>query len=263
MDLYFETYSGIAGNMTIGALLDLGADKNALIDALNSMDFGDYELNFEKVKKNGIDALSFDVILPHHHEEDHHHEHHEHHEHHHHHEHRHLSNIFEIIDSGNLSDKVKHDSKEIFKIIAKAESIAHGVAVEEVHFHEVGAVDSIIDIVGTCVLLENLNAENIYFTDLYEGRGFVKCAHGAMPVPVPAVINILAAENIPLNIIDDEGEHVTPTGAAIVAYFSQGKPDFTMNIKKVGLGAGTREFKNTTNILRVMEIENSKKKQFK
>lgn len=276
MNLYFETYSGIAGNMTIASLLDLGADKEVLIKALESMEFGEYELEFDRVKKNGIDGLMFDVNL-HHHKEHHHHDEEEHHHHHeerhkckchsdegHHHEHRNLEDVFRIIESGNFSDKVKEDAKGIFSIIARAESKAHGVDVDKVHFHEVGAVDSIIDIVGTCVLIENLGVENIYSTDLYEGYGFVKCAHGSMPVPVPAVVNIIAEANLPLNIINDEGEHITPTGAAIVAYFSQGKPDFAFSIKRIGIGAGSREFENTTNILRVMEIENtSKKKQYR
>ena len=291
MNLYFETYSGIAGNMTIASLLDLGADKEVLIKALESMEFGEYELEFDRVKKNGIDGLMFDVNLHHHkennckcggncktHEGHHHHEHNhdeeEHHHHHeeghkckchgeehHHHEHRNIEDVFRIIESGDFSDKVKEDAKGIFSIIARAESKAHGVDVDKVHFHEVGAVDSIIDIVGTCVLIENLGVENIYFTDLYEGYGFVKCAHGNMPVPVPAVVNIVAEANLPLNIINDEGEHITPTGAAIVAYFSQGKPDFAFSIKRIGIGAGSREFKNTTNILRVMEIENTSKKK--
>lgn len=267
MDLYFETYSGISGDMTIGALLDLGADKQVLIDALQSMNFGEYELVFERCKKKGIDAFKFDVITkenPHEHHCHHNHEHEHHHEHccheHHHHIHRGLKEIIEIIDSGNFSEKAKENAKKIFEIIGKAEAKAHGTTIEEVHFHEVGAIDSIIDIVGVCVLIDNLNPEHIYFTELYEGKGFVKCAHGTMPVPAPAVLNIVMNENIPLNIIDDEGEHVTPTGAGIVALFSEGKVPYSFNIKKIGLGAGTRDFENTTNILRVMEIENSKKK---
>lgn len=275
MDLYFETYSGISGDMTIGALLDLGADKEVLINALKSMDFGEYELVFDRCKKKGIDSFNFDVITkenPHNHchchgEEHEHHHHHEHdhngeccHSHEHHHVHRGLKEIIELIDSGNFSERAKENAKKIFEIIGKAESKAHGIPMEEVHFHEVGAIDSIIDIVGVCVLIDNLNPEHIYFTDLYEGKGFVKCAHGTMPVPAPAVLNIIMNENIPLNIIDDEGEHVTPTGAGIVALFSEGKPPYSFNIKRIGLGAGTRDFENTTNILRVMEIENSKKK---
>lgn len=313
MDLYFELYSGIAGDMTIGALLDLGASREKLEHALNSMDFGEYELVFERTLKKGIDAYNFDVLLKeehhHSHEEDghchnyeghehhhsheghehcHNHEEHEHchndenheychnhegHEHHHsheedehhhnhegHHVHRNLDDIIKIIDSGDFSENAKKNAKKIFNIIADAESIAHGVEKSEVHFHEVGAIDSIIDIVGVCVLIDDLNPEHIYSSELFEGVGFVKCAHGSMPVPAPAVLNIIRANNLSLNIINDYGEHITPTGAAIIACFSEGLPEESFKIKNIGIGAGNREFENSTNILRVMEIESAKKK---
>ena len=285
MDLYFEMYSGIAGDMVIGSLLDLGASREKLVNALSSMDFGDYELVFERVKKKGIDAYNFDVILnnnhghkhshvhnheheghDHSHIHNHEHEDHEHshcHNHEHSHVHRNLLDVTEIINSGNLSDRVKKNALRIFDIIADAEAKAHGVSKNEVHFHEVGAIDSIIDVVGICVLIEDLNPEHIYFTEMFEGRGFVKCAHGSMPVPAPAVLNIITENNLTLNIIDDYGEHITPTGAAVAACFGEGMPPYAFNIKKVGIGAGNREFENSTNVLRVMEIENSKKKLLK
>ena len=169
-----------------------------------------------------------------------------------------MKEIIEIINSGNFSQKAKENAIKIFKIIGKAESKAHGVDIKEIHFHEVGAIDSIIDIVGVCVLLDNLNPEHIYFSDLYEGKGFVKCAHGMMPVPAPAVLNIATENKVPMKIIDDEGEHVTPTGIAITAFFSEGLPPYSFVVKRVGLGAGKKDFKNTTNILRVMEIEKRK-----
>lgn len=264
MDLYFEMYSGIAGDMTIGALLDLGASKEKLTAALKSIDFGEYDLVFDRVKKNGLDAYNFDVKLHHHdHDHEHEHEHHKDHDeehHHHHHEHRNLKAVEKIIDSGDFSEKVKKDAKGIFEIIAKAESKAHGVSVDEVFFHEVGAVDSIIDVIGTCVLLEDLNPDHIYFSEIYEARGYQECAHGFMPLPVPAVANIIADSNLTLNIIDDYGERTTPTGAAIVAYFTDGEINSPFKIKKIGVGAGNSDFEKSTNILRVMEIE-SKKKQ--
>lgn len=277
MNLYLETYSGIAGDMTIGALLDLGADREILLKALKSMDFGDYELVFERCKKKGIDAFNFDVKLKHeqyhhHHKHDeeiehthdierHTHEHthgditHTHTHHHHEHHHRGLSEIIKIIDSGDISEKAKENAKNMFKIIGEAESKAHGVDIEQVHFHEVGAIDSIIDIVGTAVLIDSLNPEHIYSTEIYEGYGFVKCAHGTMPVPAPAVLNIIKNEELHLNLIDDLGEHVTPTGAAIIANYSEGKVPYAFKINKIGLGAGNREFKNSIGILRIMEIE--------
>ena len=282
MDLYFEMYSGIAGDMTIGALLDLGGSKEKLIKAIDSLKIEGYKLVFERVKKSGIDAYNFDVILKdelssdhdHHHEcdHDHHHDHKDHHhdhnhdhnhdhDHSHHHLHRNLSDIEKIISSSDfLSDKVKKDALGIFDIIAEAEAKAHGIDKNEVHFHEVGAIDSIIDVVGVCLLLEDLGVENIYFSKLFEGCGMQKCAHGYMPIPVPAVANILKDSNISLNIIDDYGEHVTPTGAAIVRYFSKGENISEFSIKKIGLGAGNKDFEKSTNVLRIMEIENPKKK---
>ena len=295
MDLYFEMYSGIAGDMTIAALLDLGASKEKLVDGINSLELTGYDLVFDRTKKNGIDTYNFDVILEghdhhhHHHDHDHHdyshshdhdhghchkHEdghghHHSHdhchegdhdHEHSHDHVHRNLEAIEEIINSSGLNDNIKKNALGIFDIIGDAEAKAHGIAKSEVHFHEVGAIDSIIDIVGTCILLDDLGVENIYFSDLFEGHGYQMCAHGPMPIPVPAVANILADSDISLNFIGEEGEHITPTGAAIVKYFYKKAPA-NFKIKKIGLGAGNKDFEKTTNILRVMEIETDKKKQ--
>lgn len=295
MDLYFEMYSGIAGDMTIAALLDLGASKEKLVDGTNSLELTGYDLVFDRAKKNGIDAYNFDVILEghdhHHHHHDHNHHDHSHshdhdhghchkhedghghhhshdhchegdhdHEHSHDHVHRNLEAIEEIINSSGLNDNIKKNALGIFDIIGDAEAKAHGIAKSEVHFHEVGAIDSIIDIVGTCILLDDLGVENIYFSDLFEGHGYQMCAHGPMPIPVPAVANILADSDISLNFIGEEGEHITPTGAAIVKYFYKKVPA-NFKIKKIGLGAGNKDFEKTTNILRVMEIETDKKKQ--
>ena len=280
MDLYFEMYSGIAGDMTIGALLDLGASKGKLVDGIKSLGIGGYELVFERTSKNGIDAYNFDVLLEskghHHHDHDHdcgckgegHHHHHDHeHEckgegHHHHgdHTHRNLHDIEEIINASNLSDRVKKDSLGIFEQIALAEAKAHGIDKYDVHYHEVGAIDSIIDIVGVAILIEDLGVENIYFSDLYEGYGYQNCAHGPIPIPVPAVANILEGSNIKLNMIDEQSEHITPTGAAIVKYFYNDKKAQGFSIKKIGLGAGNKDFVKSTNILRIMEIDLDKKK---
>lgn len=281
MDLYFEMNSGIAGDMTIAALLDLGASKEKLVKAIDSLGIDGYELVFNRKIKNGIDAYNFDVILEndkkeshkydHHHSHDHHNDHQHSHEHkdeesnthtHHHgdHVHRHLKEVTDLINNSDVSDKAKENALGIFNIIADAEAKAHGIDKNEVHFHEVGAIDSIIDILGTAVLLDDLGVENIYFSDLSEGYGYQYCAHGQMPVPVPAVLNILAGSNIKLRLLDEEGEHVTPTGAAIVRYFDKGESLDSFKIKKIGLGAGNREFGKYTNILRVMEISTDKKK---
>ena len=255
MDLYFEMYSGIAGDMTIGALLDLGAKKEVLERAIDSLNLDGFDLIFDRKIKNGIDAYNFDVILKekkskyrlHGHKEENIHV------------HRNLADIRKIIESSDLNDRVKKDCLGIFEIIAQAESRAHGIGINEVHFHEVGAIDSIIDIVGVASLIDDLGVKNIYFSDLYEGIGYQNCAHGPMPIPVPAVANILKDSDLFINIIDEEGEHITPTGAAIVKYYYK-EPIDKFRIKNIGLGAGNKDFEKSTNILRVMEIEKYKKK---
>lgn len=287
MDLYFEMNSGIAGDMTIAALLDLGASKEKLVKAIESLGIDGYELVFDRKIKNNIDANNFDVILTnedhhnhghecekieidshdHEHSHDHTHEHldengntytHSHEEDHH--GHRHLKEITELINKADISEKAKKDALGIFDIIADAEAKAHGIEKSAVHFHEVGAVDSIIDIIGTAVLIDDLGAETIYFSDLSEGYGYQYSSHGQMPIPVPAVINILAGSDVTLKLLDEEGEHVTPTGAAIVRYYDKGEKIDSFKVRNIGLGAGNKDFAKYTNILRVMEIETSKKK---
>ena len=270
--------SGIAGDMTIAALLDLGASKEKLVKAIESMGIDGYELVFDRKIKNNIDANNFDVILSNH-DHDHHHDHDHDHNHDHthehvdengntythshsddHHGHRHLKEITDLINKADISQRAKKDALGIFEIIADAEAKAHGIEKSAVHFHEVGAVDSIIDIIGTAVLIDDLGVENIYFSDLSEGYGYQYSSHGQMPIPVPAVINILAGSDINLKLLDEEGEHVTPTGAAIVRYYDKGEKINSFKVKNVGLGAGNKDFAKYTNILRVMEIESSKKK---
>ncbi len=259
--LYFDCASGISGDMTIGALLDLGADRNKLLRAVESLGIDGYELKFDRVKKNGIDAFSFDVMLTQHHAAGHHGG--EHIKAGHHvgedgghgdsgHGHRHLSDIIAIIDRGSLTPRAAELSKKMFEIVAAAEAKAHGADISQVHFHEVGAVDSIIDIVGTAVCIDDLDPECIIVSALSEGQGYVNCAHGTLPVPVPATANIAAAHGLKLRITETQGEMVTPTGAAIAAALSSGRElpgEFT--IERIGIGAGTREYENP-NVLRVM-----------
>ena len=328
--LYLECYSGISGDMTVAALLDLGADQQVLLEGLESLNLPGYQLKIGRVKKNGIDACDFDVILDepehhhdhdhehhhehdhehhhehdhehhhdhdheHHHDHDHEHEHehhhdheHEHHhdhehEHHHDHEHEHhhdhdhehhhehhhehdhehhhhdhvhrnIGDIFAIIDQSKISDRAKQTAKDIFRIIAAAESKAHGIAEDQVHFHEVGAVDSIVDIVSAAICLDNLDITEAVVSDLYEGCGYVHCQHGLMPVPVPAVVNIAADNALRLRLTQTRGEMITPTGAAIAAYLSKGgKLPESFVIEKIGLGAGKKDFA-TANILRAFLI---------
>lgn len=274
--LYLECYSGISGDMTVAALLDLGADQQVLMEGLESLNLPGYQLKIGRVKKNGIDACDFDVILDepehhhdhdheHHHDHDHDHEHHhdhdhdhhhdhEHHHHHHDHVHRNIGDIFAIIDQSKISDRVKQTAKDIFRIIAAAESKAHGIAEDQVHFHEVGAVDSIVDIVSAAICLDNLDITEAVVSDLYEGCGYVHCQHGLMPVPVPAVVNIAADNALRLRLTQTRGEMITPTGAAIAAYLSKGgKLPESFVIEKIGLGAGKKDFA-TANILRAFLI---------
>ncbi len=263
--LYLECYSGISGDMTVAALIDLGADKEALSEALSSLPVSGFKTEISRVKKSGIDSCDFNVILDDDHKNyDHdmdylyntHHHHHEHnHNHNHHHEHRNLKDILEIINNSKLTDRAKNIATDIFTTLAKAEAKAHGTDIDNVHFHEVGAVDSIVDIISIAFCIDNLNISDVIASELYEGTGTVHCQHGILPVPVPAVLNIAADNNIKLHITDCKGEYVTPTGAAAVAVLkthSHLPKSFT--IKKIGIGAGKRE-QEMSGILRAMLIE--------
>lgn len=246
MNLYFECKSGISGDMSVGALLDLGASREKLDTALTSMNLdNEFKYNITKKSINGIMATDFDVILPEHH---HHHEHSEGH-----HEHRNLDDVNQIIDKADISENAKNLAKKIFKIVAEAEAKVHGKDIQDVHFHEVGAIDSIVDIVSFAVLFNDLSPEKIYISTLSDGQGFVMCQHGKIPVPVPAVCEIVSKYKLPLKITDNNGEMVTPTGAAIAAAIFTGEklPDEFV-IEKTGYGAGKRPYENP--ILRVMSI---------
>lgn len=289
--LYLECYSGISGDMAVAALLDLGADRKVLEKALNSLPVEGFEIKISKIKKSGLDVCDFSVILDKEHEnhdhdmeylhgklehgeEKHIHEHeethykhihlhkksHNHghvhiHEHSHHHEHRTLSGILHIIAHADITPEAKKIAENIFTILAEAEAKAHGVELDEVHFHEVGAVDSIVDIVAAAVCLDNLNITDVVSTELYEGYGFVRCQHGVIPVPVPAVVNIAEKYALSLHITDTEGELVTPTGAAIIAAVkNMDKLPKKFSIEKIGIGAGKRNY-DRPSLLRAMLIK--------
>lgn len=262
--LYLECYSGISGDMTVAALLDLGADEKVLRKALDSLPVEGFKIEIKRVKKAGLDVCDFDVILDKEHENhdhdmdylhgEHHHEHH--HEHsHHHHEHRTLHDILHIIDHADMTYEAKKTAAGIFTILGEAEAKAHGTDLDHVHFHEVGAVDSIVDIAAAAVCLDNLGITDVIIPCLYEGYGFVNCQHGTMPVPVPAVTNITAANNLNLHFTDVEGELVTPTGAAIAAAIkTSDKLPKSFTIEKIGTGAGKRNYKRPS-LLRAMIIK--------
>lgn len=324
--LYLECYSGISGDMTVGALLDLGAREEALREALEALPLKGYEIRIGRTKKCGIDACDFDVILeekeghehPHEHVHgaehchsaegghthdhghlqgepvyshehshgehsyaDHFHEEHDHthapefhehfhegeahihdhthgpeaHVHHHDHVHRHYADIMHMLDEAPLKPEVRTLAKKIFRIVGEAESRVHATPLEEVHFHETGAVDSIVDIVGTAACAVDLGITETYLSTIYEGQGHVWCQHGRIPVPAPAVAGIAAAEELDLAITNASGEMVTPTGAAIAAALrtKKGRPK-SFVIRRIGMGAGKKDFPHA-NLLRAMIIE--------
>ena len=284
--LYLECYSGISGDMTVAALLDLGADREVLKESLKSLPVGGFRTEITRVKKSGLDACDFSVILEqdnhdhdmeylhgseksytghheHSHEMNHEHHHGHTHSHEHPHEHRGMKEITEIIQKSEMTARAKKMAMRVFDILARAESKAHGVPVEEVHFHEVGAVDSIVDIAAIAICMDNLDISNVIVPVLYEGTGFIRCQHGQIPVPVPAVTHIAETHKLKLKITDIQGELVTPTGAAVVAAFrtSDRLPeDFTM--LKTGIGAGKRQYR-CPGILRAMLIRETTDLQIK
>lgn len=284
--LYLECYSGISGDMTVAALLDLGADREVLKESLKSLPVGGFRTEITRVKKSGLDACDFSVILEqdnhdhdmeylhgsektytghheHSHEVNHEHHHGHTHSHEHSHEHRGMKEITEIIQKSEMTVRAKKMAMRVFGILAQAESKAHGVPVEEVHFHEVGAVDSIVDIAAIAICMDNLDISNVIVPVLYEGTGFIRCQHGQIPVPVPAVTHIAETHKLKLKITDIQGELVTPTGAAVVAAFrtSDRLPeDFT--ILKTGIGAGKRQYR-CPGILRAMLIRETTDLQIK
>ena len=272
--LYLECYSGISGAMTVAALLDLGADREVLKESLKSLPVGGFRTEITRVKKSGLDACDFSVILE---QDNHDHDmeylhgseksytgHHEYtHSHEYPHEHRGMKEITEIIQKSEMTARAKKMAMRVFGILAQAESKVHGVPVEEVHFHEVGAVDSIVDIAAIAICMDNLDISNVIVPVLYEGTGFIRCQHGQIPVPVPAVTHIAETHKLKLKITDIQGELVTPTGAAVVAAFrtSDRLPeDFTM--LKTGIGAGKRQYR-CPGILRAMLIRETTDLQIK
>ena len=267
--LYLECYSGISGDMTVAALLDLGVSREVLKKALHSLPVGGFRTEISRVKKSGLDVCDFNVIPEHdnhdhdmeylhghEHTHDMEHHHHEHsHEHSYPHEHRGMKEITETIQGSAMTDRAKKMALQVFEVLAHAESKAHGVPVEKVHFHEVGAIDSIVDIAAIAVCMDNLDISEVIVPVLYEGTGFIRCQHGQIPVPVPAVAHIAEDHHLKLKITDIQGELVTPTGAAVVAAFRTDEKlpeDFT--IIKTGLGAGKREYR-CPGILRAMLIQ--------
>ncbi|MBO0961597.1 LarC family nickel insertion protein [Neobacillus sp. MM2021_6] len=277
--LYFDCFSGISGDMVIGALIDAGADPNLLAEELKKLQIeNEYELQWKKIIKNGISSTKFDVVLlnnsnnqnnnhehtedhshshehEHHHDHSHIHEHHHHHshdhDHHHQHDHRAYKEIVELIEGAGFSDSVKETSLKIFNKIGEAEGLIHGIPLENVHFHEVGAVDSIIDIIGAAILIDQLEIDIIKSSPIPVGTGRIHIDHGVYPVPAPATLEIL--KGVPLDQSDIRAELTTPTGAAIVAVLAEEYCSIpSLKVRSIGYGAGTKTFKNHPNVLRVI-----------
>lgn len=228
---YLDCFSGISGDMTLGALVDAGLDFKLLQRDLAGLALDEYELYEEKVVKNGISGTKVKVLALEGHV------------------HRHLGDIQEIIDRSSLPIEVKEKSIQVFTRLAEAEAKVHGTTVDQVHFHEVGAVDAIVDIVGAAIGFWRLGIEKVYASSVHTGTGFVKAAHGVMPVPAPATLELL--RGVPVYARDIQQELVTPTGAAILTTYCQEfcpMPEF--KVERVGYGAGEKNLE-IPNLLRL------------
>jgi uncharacterized protein (TIGR00299 family) protein len=288
--LYLDIFSGISGDMLIGALLDLGVDFHKLEHELEKLGLDGFHLHTRRGQKAAIEGVKFDVHLAHEHshehthaggvkhthahEHEHAHEHHHGHAHEHEHEHEHhdhshehghhddsrdhargrnYAEIKQLISRSALSIWVKEKALAVFHRIAVAEGKIHGLPPEQVHFHEVGAVDSIVDIVGACIGLEMLGKPRVLAAPVIEGTGFIQCAHGRFPIPAPATLEILAGRGVPISQCDEPAELITPTGAALLAEFAESfGPMQNLAPTKIGFGLGTRDNRTRPNVLRAV-----------
>jgi uncharacterized protein (TIGR00299 family) protein len=229
---FVDCFAGISGDMLLGALIDAGAPVDNLLHGLETLPLSGWELKIERVRKGAIAATSVSVIVNEKQPE------------------RHLSDIESIVLASQLPEKVKEQSLKVFRLLAEAEAKVHGIGVNEVHFHEVGAVDSIVDIVGSVYALHLLGVQAVYASALPFSRGRVKTLHGDLPVPAPATMELLCG--VPTYPLDIEVELVTPTGAALLKALANEfgmPPPFTP--RKVGYGAGKRDLP-FPNVLRVI-----------
>ena len=241
--LYFDIINGISGDMTIATLLDLGIPKDVFLEEVYKLNLNDeFKINIEQKNESGIVGTKVEVITTEVNSQ------------------RHLSDIYDIIDKSSLNEFVKNKSKEIFMVIAKAEAKIHGTTIDKIHFHEVGAIDSIVDVVSACILVDLLGIDKIYSTSVPVGSGFVKCDHGIMPVPAPATIEIL--KDVPIKLNTVKGECTTPTGAAIIKTLCNEFVDvLEFEVKKIGYGMGHKQFE-IPNILRTVLGVKKKKNSY-
>lgn len=234
--LIFDPFAGISGDMTIAALLDIGLDPDWLRGFVRDLGLGDVAINIERVSRRGIDCARIDFTLPHEHA------------------HRHLRHVVEIIDKSNTSDLTKQRATIAFQRLAEAEAKVHGTTIEKVHFHEVGALDAILDVLCSMAAIEQLGFDAFFTRPIAVGSGWVDIAHGRFPVPAPATMNLLAG--LPTTGIDLAGECTTPTGAAILSALTNGQraPD-VFTVLRTGFGAGTRDPQDRPNCLRLIAAE--------
>ena len=230
--LYFDIIGGISGDMTLASLLDLGVPKEIFLQELNKLNMdNEFEIEIDYKYENNIKGTKVNVITKEQYCQ------------------RNLIDVYDIIDNSRLNNNIKERAKEIFMIVAKAEAKVHGTTIDKIHFHEVGAIDSIVDIVGSCILLDLLNIDKVYSTSVPLGSGFIQCAHGVIPAAAPATVEIL--KNIPVKFNHVKGECTTPTGAAIIKTICDEFIDeLDFNTKKIGYGVGHKKFEKP-NILRV------------
>lgn len=231
--LYFDCFAGASGNMVLGALIAAGVDAESLKTELKKLNLPDFDLAVEKVDRSGISSIHVHVDIP---DEK---------------NHRHLPEIERIINESSLSDSIKARSIAIFNRLAEAEASVHGIELSKVHFHEVGALDAIIDIVGSCIGFEILEIEQFASSKIHAGSGFVDMAHGKFPIPPPAVAELL--KGTPFYSTEIEGELITPTGAAIISTLCDNYGSLPeLRLEVIGYGAGTRKYEKFPNVLRVM-----------
>ncbi|WLD26462.1 Pyridinium-3,5-bisthiocarboxylic acid mononucleotide nickel insertion protein [Clostridioides difficile] len=238
--LYFDIVSGISGDMTLASLLNLGVPKEIFLEEIHKLKMSDeFNINISSKNESGISGTTVKVITKETHI------------------HRNLVDIFEIIDESDLNENVKSNAKKIFMVIGEAEAKVHGTTIDKIHFHEVGAIDSIVDIVGASILVDLLCIDKIYSSTVSVGSGFVKCDHGVMPVPAPATMEIL--RGVPIKLNNVRGECTTPTGAAIIKVLcDEFVDDFEFSPTRIGYGIGHKKFE-VPNMLRTVLGEKKKK----
>lgn len=242
--LYLECYSGISGDMAVASLIDLGVDLKYLKEALESVPIYGYTIKISKVKKNGVEACDFNVII----DEGHH-------------VHRNLNDVFMIIKESKITLNAKKLAMKIFYIEAEAEAKAQGVEIEQVNFDEFGVVELIIYIVAVAVCLDYLNINDAVISEIYEGKGHVECQEGFLPIPVPSVTNMVLKYKMPIKITSNDGEMITATGMAIASAIKtkEALPESYV-IKAIGVGAGKKDY-NNSNILRAYLIQEAERQQ--